>query len=53
MYIEECGYHALDNVFAVKGSMATRATDLLLLSFNTDLEAWLFFFVVTNHSIFA
>ena len=31
MYIEECGYHALDNVYAVKGSTATRKTDSLLL----------------------
>ena len=29
MYIEECGYHALDNVYAVKGSTATWKTALI------------------------
>ena len=33
MYIEEYGYHALDNVYAVKGSTATRKTDSLFLPY--------------------
>ena len=30
MYIEECGYHVLDNVYAVKGRTATLKKDSLL-----------------------
>ena len=40
--ISKCGYHALDNVYAVKGSTATRKTNLLLLLLPHSKQAVLF-----------